>query len=253
MKQYTNHELSMLMIQHNNEAVTKLRGGKVIEAFHLLSKACRAVHELQQQQNKDNGYSANADNDCQEDHHQYQYTWLDCSKAVAHRMKGTRNFCEGSLPFLFLQFLWIDTPMESSSSCYDSMMMDEMKDDGPVCVRGFVWVLWYNLATVSILVGSPVGATGNCLLQQSLELFRSVQSAVDPEPLSKHWIILKLAILNNEACALSELNQSRQRLDRLVKMGLALCNMSDLLEPEEQELFLWTVTSMADDRFAAAA
>ncbi|CAJ1967546.1 unnamed protein product [Cylindrotheca closterium] len=232
---YSNSELSLLTIQRNNEAVSKLKEGKAIEAFHLLSKACRVAHVTQ---NVDNSKS----------HRTYQYTWLDCSKALAHKMKGTRKFNDGSLPFLFLQFLWIEPPMECSSMEHD--MDDEQMS---VHVRGFIWVLWYNLATVSILLGSPVGASGNRLLKQSLDLFRLVQSVVDPQPLSKHWVILKLSILNNEACVLSELSESRQRLDRLIKMGLALSNMSDLLDPEDREQFIWTVKSMADDRFAAAA
>jgi hypothetical protein len=164
-------------------------------------------------------------------------------------MKGTRSFNDGSLPFLFLQFLRIDPP---PTECYDSM--DDMdEEEASVHVQGFIWVLWYNLAIVSILLGNPVGASGNCLLKQSLDLFRLVQTVVDPQPFSKHWLILKLSILNNEACALSELADSRQRLDRLIKMGLALSNMSDLLDPEDREQFVWTVKSMVDDRFAAAA
>ncbi|CAJ1967544.1 unnamed protein product [Cylindrotheca closterium] len=228
---YSNSELSLLTIQRNNEAVSKLKEGKAIEAFHLLSKACRVAHATQ---NVD-------DSKC---HRTYQYTWLDCSKALAHKMKGTRKFSDGNLPLLFLQFLLIDPPMEC-------LAMSEK--EASVHVRGFIWVLWYNLATVSILLGSPVGASGNRLLKQSLDLFRLVQSVVDPQPLSKHWVILKLSILNNEACVLSELSESRQRRDRLNKMGLALNNMADLLDPEERELFLWTVKTMVEDRFAAAA
>ncbi|CAJ1967542.1 unnamed protein product [Cylindrotheca closterium] len=226
---HSNYDLALQTIQQNNEAVSKLKEGKAIEAFHLLSKACRVAHTAQDDEGSDY-------------HRTYQYTWLDCSKALAHKMKGTRKFSDGSLPFLFLQFLWIDPPVESMS-----------EEEASVHVRGFIWVLWYNLAIVSILLGSPVGASGNRLLQQSLDLFRLVQSVVDPQPLSKHWVILKLSILNNEACVLSELSQSSQRLDRLIKMGRALSNMSDLLDPEEREQFLWTVKSMADDRFAAAA
>jgi hypothetical protein len=229
---YSNYELSLLTIQHNNDAVTKLKEGKAIEAFHLLSKACRAAHAAQND-DEDSNY-----------HRTYQYTWLDCSKSLAHRMKGTRKFSDGSLPFLFLQFLWIDPPVECHS-------LGEKQ--ASVHMRGFIWVLWYNLAIVSILLGSPVGASGNRLLQQSLDLFRLVQTVVDPQPLSKHWVILKLSILNNEACVLSELSQSHQRLDRLNKMGLALSNMSDLLDPDEREQFLWTVKTMVDDRYAAAA
>ncbi|KAL3936313.1 MAG: hypothetical protein SGBAC_008344 [Bacillariaceae sp.] len=221
----------MLTIQQNNAAVDKLKEGKAIEAFHLLSKACRAAHAA---------HSDEAPN-C---HRTYQYTWFDCSKALAHRMKGTRKFSEGTLPFLCLQFLRIENPL---AGCH----MGEK--DPSVCVRGFIWVLWYNLAIVSILLGSPVGEGGVRLLQQSLDLFRLVQNVMDPQPFSKHWMILKLSILNNEACVHNELAQSHESLDRLIKMGLALSKMPDVLDPKEQELFLWTVKAMADDRYAVAA
>lgn len=221
----------MLTIQQNNAAVDKLKQGKAIEAFHLLSKACRAAHAVNR------GEAPNH-------HRKYQYTWVDCSKALAHRMKGTRKFSEGSLSFLCLHFLRIEKPLE----CYPVG-----EGDPSVHVKGFIWVLWYNLAIVSILLGSPVGDCGIRLMQQSLDLFRLVQSVMDSQPFSKHWLILKLSILNNEACVHNELAQSHERTDRLIKMGLALSKTSGMLDPKEQELFLWTVRTMVDDRYAAAA
>ncbi|CAJ1967540.1 unnamed protein product [Cylindrotheca closterium] len=229
---YSNYQLGMITIQQNNAAVSKLKDGKVIDAFHLLSKACQGAHAAKTEE--DSNYDRS-----------YRYTWLDCSRALARRMNGTRKFSDGSLPFLFLQFLWIEPP----EGCY---AVSEEKQTS-VHVRGFIWVLWYNLAIVSILLGNPVEARGNHLLTQSLDLFRLVQSVVDPQPFSKHWLILKLSILNNEACVLSDLADSHQRLDRLIQMGLALGNMSHLLDPQDREQFVWTVKTMADDRYAAAA
>lgn len=225
--EHANYELSMRTIQQNNAAVSNLNEGRVIEAFQLLSKACRSAH-----------FASHCDEPFSNNHYIHHYTWVDCSKALAHNMKGTRNFKDGSLPFLFLQFLRIEPPMEKQPS---------------LNVRGFIWVLWYNLATVSLLLGTPNDECGNRLLKQCLDLFLMVQSVMDPQPLSKHWLILKLSILNNEACVFSDLDESRQRLDRLIKMGLALRNMSDLLDPEDQEQFLWTIKTMAGNRYAAAA
>ncbi|KAL3936315.1 MAG: hypothetical protein SGBAC_008346 [Bacillariaceae sp.] len=229
MKEYCEDKLGMLTIQRNNSAVSMLRRGRTMNAFHLLSKACRDVQ------------AARKGDDRPSYQRTYQYTWLDCSKALTTRMEGAIKFNEGTLPFLFLHFLRIKNPLECS------------EEDGSICARGFVWVLWYNLALVSILLGSPVGAPGIGLLKQSLGLFRLVQSVVDPQPSSKHWLILKLSILNNEACVHSELAQSYESLDRLINMGLELSKMSDMLDPKEQELFLWTVKVMVDDRYAPAA
>ncbi|KAL3930247.1 MAG: hypothetical protein SGBAC_011846 [Bacillariaceae sp.] len=222
------YELIMLTIQQNNAAVRMLKEGRAMEAFQLLSRTCRDAHAARSDEHP--SY-----------HRMYQYTWRDCSKALAHKMKGTRNFSEGSISFLALQFLSIEDPFRYRQK------------DKQVSVQEFLWVLWYNLAIVSILVGSPVGAPGIGLLHQSLDLFRLVQSVVVPEPLSKHWLMLKLSILNNEACVHNELAQSHESFDRLVKMGLALSKMSGLLDPKEQERFLWTVKTMVDTRYAAAA
>ena len=92
--EYSNFELSMLTIQHNNDAVTKLKEGKAIEAFHLLSKACRAAHDAAAQQNDKDSICNGV----------YQYTWLDCSKALAHRMKGREALTMEACLFSFFNF-----------------------------------------------------------------------------------------------------------------------------------------------------
>jgi hypothetical protein len=110
-----------------------------------------------------------------------------------------------------------------------------------------------SLGIVSAILGSPIGETGNLLLKQSLQLLDRVQSRVDPEPLSKHWSMLQLSILNNQACVLSDLSMHDQILDRLVKMGLTLTKASSVLDPCDQELFHWTVQQLIEEKFAAAA
>jgi hypothetical protein len=106
---------------------------------------------------------------------------------------------------------------------------------------------------VSALLGNAISNPGNRLLQQALHLFKRVQCIVDPEPSSKPWLVLQLSILNNEACVLSDLSMAGQSLERLIKMGLTLTKMSDLLDPKDQEMFLWTVKTLVEDKYAAAA
>jgi hypothetical protein len=98
-----------------------------------------------------------------------------------------------------------------------------------------------------------VGETGLFLLKQSLQLFERVQSRVDREPLSKHWSMLQLSILNNQACVLSDLSVHDQILERLVKMGITLTKAYDVLDPSDKELFRWTLQMLIDDIYAPAA
>ena len=114
-------------------------------------------------------------------------------------------------------------------------------------------IITCSLGIVSALLGSSVGATGQLLLRQSLQLLERVQSRVDPEPLSKHWSMLQLSILNNQACVLSDLSMDDQILERLVKMGITLTKAYGVLDPSDKELFQWTVQLLVDDQYAAAA
>lgn len=213
-------------IELNNYAVQELKKGRLERAFEILSYACETI-------TKQHPGHVNAS------HKIYRYTWEDCSRALTKKLHHISKFNEGSMPFLYLKFLTVDTPMGSES----------VKD---LCHCGYSWVLWYNLGIVSALMGSAVG-TGSALLKQSLELLQRVKCRVDPEPISKHWSMLQLAVLNNQACILNDLSMNNDLVARLVQMGLTLTKASKVLDPVDQELFQWTVLKFVEDRFAAAA
>lgn len=217
---------SFLAIGLNNDAIEMIKNGKIIEAFEVLSYACQ--NAVQKHVHADTYYRT------------YQYEWVDCSKSLAQSLDGLSSFNEGRMSFMYLKFLKIKPPVTRI-------------DDPAVCSCGFAWVLWYNLGIISALLGSPISDPGNRLLQQALHLFNRVQCIVDPEPLSKHWLVLQLSILNNEACVLSDLSMAGQSLERLVKIGLTLTKMSDLIDPQDHELFSWTVKTLVEDEYAAAA
>lgn len=218
--------MNSIGIELNNYAVQELKKGRIEKAFEMLSYACEKTTT------KHSGH-VNAS------HRIYRYTWEDCSRALTKQLHRFSKFNEGNMPFMYLKFLTVDTPMGR----------DSIKD---LCPCGFAWVLWYNLGIVSALMGSVVGS-GNILLRQSLELLQRVKRRVDPEPLSKHWSMLQLSVLNNQACIMSDLSMSDDLLGRLVQMGLTLTKASNVLDPVDQELFQWTVLKLVEDRFAAAA
>eukprot|EP00934_Nitzschia_sp_Nitz4_P002040 Nitzschia sp. Nitz4//scaffold5_size260463//20937//21587//NITZ4_000940-RA/size260463-processed-gene-0.48-mRNA-1//1//CDS//3329555214//2040//frame0 len=214
---------SCMGIDLNNYAVKELKRGRLDTAYDVLSYACERTPTMHHQ-------SAPT-------HQTYMYAWVDCSKALMKELHERSTFNEGCMSYLYLKFLTVEAPVS--------------RDVGG-CSCGYAWVLWYNLGIVSALMGSPIGS-GNMLLRQSLELLQRVQSRVQPQPRSKHWSMLKLSVLNNQACVLSDLAMNDQILDPLVQMGLTLTKSSNVLDPGDQELFRWTVTKLVEDRFAPAA
>lgn len=222
------HDVKMnaLGIEMNNFAVQELKKGHLEKAFEMLSYASEKT-------------TTNHQGHVNASHKTYRYSWEDCSRALTIKLHHFSKFNEGSMPFMYLKFLTVETPLGR----------DSVKD---LCPCGFAWVLWYNLGIVSALMGSAVGH-GNDLLMQSLELLQRVKCRVDPEPLSKHWSMLQLSVLNNQACILNDLSMSDDLVARLVQMGLTLTKASKVLDPVDQELFQWTVLKLVEERYAAAA
>jgi hypothetical protein len=216
-----------LLIQLNNAAIAWIQEGHIIRAFEILSYA------------RDQAAQRYLHHDAS--HRTYRYAWVDCSNALAQKLDGLCGFNEGSMSLLYLKFLKIEQPFLKSG-------------EPDICVCGFTWVLWYNLAILSALIGSPYCHPGKLLLKQALHLFKKVSNKVEPLASSKHWLVLQLSILTNEACVLSDLSMANESLERLCKIGITLTkDSSEALDPKDHELFLWTVKTMVEDKYAPAA
>eukprot|EP00980_Cylindrotheca_fusiformis_P026968 scaffold18229_cov49-Cylindrotheca_fusiformis.AAC.1 len=74
-------ELNFRAIDLNNAAIERLKDGKIIEAFQMLSFACRRAVE--------NHFHAEAY------YRTYQYEWVDCSASLARGLDGLSSFNEG--------------------------------------------------------------------------------------------------------------------------------------------------------------
>jgi hypothetical protein len=84
-------------------------------------------------------------------------------------------------------------------------------------------------------------------------MFGRAEQWVSMEPPSKHWSLLRLSILNNQACVLKDLSLDDQILERLVNMGLTLTKTMYTLKNSDVESFRWTIQLLVQDRFAPAA
>ena len=126
----------------------------------------------------------------------------------------------------------------------------------------------FSLGVVTALLGRNIDKNGHQMLHESLTLLEKVQQRVQLElsqqasleqqdNTSKHWSTLQLSIWNNQACVLSELAcgvmRDHERLDRLVQMGLTLSKSSTILDVSDQDRFHWTIHSLMEDKYAAAA
>ena len=164
-----------LAIELNNTAVAELKCGNIVRAFELLSKAGLitmagiATHVHSESVNLT-----------------FRFHWEDCSSANDDTTH-TKLFWEGSVSFVFVRALRI-----SYTGTIDDV-------DGQ-CACGFAWTVWYNLALVSTIIGTRLGERGRNLMAVAFEMYAKVQMRIDKEPESKHWDLLQMAILNNQAC-----------------------------------------------------
>ena len=71
---------------------------------------------------------------------------------------------------------------------------------------------------------------------------------------SKDWSLVKLSLLNNQACVLKDLCVDDQVIvQRLLDMGLTLSTSLPILDTPDQQSFLWTINYLVQDVYALAA
>jgi hypothetical protein len=110
--------MNYLGIELNNFAVAELKQGNIVKAFELLSYACEKAMQK---------HHAHVDSS----NKTYRYAWEDCTMALTQKLHHLSKFSEGCMPFLYLKFLTIETPLGRESV------------EG-LCPCGFSWVLWYK-------------------------------------------------------------------------------------------------------------
>eukprot|EP00339_Tiarina_fusa_P014671 CAMPEP_0116996364 /NCGR_PEP_ID=MMETSP0472-20121206/193_1 /TAXON_ID=693140 ORGANISM="Tiarina fusus, Strain LIS" /NCGR_SAMPLE_ID=MMETSP0472 /ASSEMBLY_ACC=CAM_ASM_000603 /LENGTH=219 /DNA_ID=CAMNT_0004694957 /DNA_START=81 /DNA_END=740 /DNA_ORIENTATION=- len=218
--------VNQICINLNNAAVDEIKNGNLVSAFRMLSHACQTASKSHKHVDSDG--------------ETYRYSWVDCSRSLLPVFRKHPKFSEGSAAFLWLKFLLIETPMG----------LDSVDD---LCPCGYTWVLWFNLGIVSALLGTSVCEAGRMLLDQALRLFDRVEHRLRPEPDSKHWSLLQLAVLNNRVCVLKDLSRDREMLNGLVGIGLACSKSWSKLETMDYDFFHWVADTHLLARTAVAA
>ena len=110
-----------------------------------------------------------------------------------------------------------------------------------------------SLAIVCTMFGTRLGEKGRTLLERAFHLFEKVQLRIDAEPLTKNWMMLQLAVLNNQACIFHDFSMYPETLDRLDKLAKNLFNASESLTGSDWRNFYLTVQILSAREMAAAA
>jgi hypothetical protein len=208
--------MNRLAIELNNQAIAVLQAGNVIRAYELLSKSSNiTMKAFASHTHTDTGNST------------YRFHWEDCSAAFSNKVTSPGcSTWEGSVPFLFLRGLRVSTPTT-----------DDDDLDGS-CPCGFAWVIWYNLALCCSLLGTRLGERGLTLLKSAFDLYQKVQHRVDSEPPSRHWKIMQMALMNNQACIYYDLAMREATTECLERLARTLLTATDMQGEDRKGFFL---------------
>ena len=223
-------------IHLNNVAVDQFESGLLVNAFQALSEATALLSADTEEREADVNACCRGI---------YRYFWVECSSTYNRGKEGNNNeLClnEGISPFLCLRALKVTINPE------DLEKLDS-KDDS-----GFSWVIWYNLALVSNLMGTRLGEKGYNLLGKAFELLQRVQNRIRSESNTCDWSFLQMAIINNQACIYRELAMMDALYQSLDKLGESLsCQSNTVVGKHHRDTFYFNFVVLSGQTFAPAA
>lgn len=222
-------------IHLNNVAVDQFESGLLVNAFQALSEATALLtadtEERQQQADSHSGM--------------YRYFWVECSSTYNRPKENKQNeLClnEGISSFLCLRALKLTINPQD---------LDKLDSVGGC---GYSWVIWYNLALVSNLMGTRLGEKGYNLLGKAFDLLQKVQNRINSETVTCDWSFLQMAIINNQACIYRELAMMDALHKSLDKLGESLfCQANFVVGKQHRDTFYFNFVVLSGQTFAPAA
>ena len=211
----SSRSINRVLILLNNYGVDEFASGKLLKSFEILLLAsCITLHQ-NPRQHMENEATA------------YKYHWIECesvyqSAGSLYSSTNRASFQEEAnnmflfqsrvadssyLSFLSLRALkvWYE---ESSESFADSL-----------CPCGYAWVIWYNLALAANVLGCLLSHRGHGLLLLAHKMLDFVRIRLNTDiPLQLDWSLLRMGVLNNQACICHELvmyDESKKFLEQL--------------------------------------
>ena len=204
--------MNSFAIELNNHGVAELKYGNIVRAFELLSKAGTLTMT---------GLASHAHSD--DTKSTFRFHWEDCSRANDATTHSKLSW-EGSVSFVFVRALRITY----------SGTIDDVDSQ---CACGYAWTVWYNLALVSTIIGTHLGEKGKNLMAVAFELYQKVQRRVDSENSSKHWDLLQMAILNNQACIYRDFSMVEAMASCLEELSVVISS-TDVEDYNKTSFFL---------------
>jgi hypothetical protein len=92
-------------------------------------------------------------------------------------------------------------------------------------------------------------------MNTAFHLYTKVQRRIDSEPPSRHWDVLRMAVMNNQACLYREFamqDASVKCLKRLASTLMAT-NTADGEEDSDRKVFFLTLQILGNENLAPAA
>jgi hypothetical protein len=232
--QFTMMKANRRALHLNNIAVDQFESGRLVKAFHTLSEAASLTAHMK------TGHT-NVEKRI------YRYFWIECASAynlLASKEEGKDELClnEGIASFLCLRALKV------------SIDPSDLETLDSVCPCGYTWVIWYNLALVSNLMGTRLGEKGYGLLARAFELLEKVQYRIDTESRTRDWSFLQMAVINNQACIYRELAMMDALYESLGKLGETLsCQSKAMIGKRHHDTFYFNYVVLSGQTFAPAA
>ena len=210
-------------IELNNRGITEMQSGNVALAFALLSEAGNiTVRGMPNNRHVDSDTTT------------FRFQWEECSSKVKELPTW-----EGTLPFLYIRALRIS-------------FTGTIADVNGQCACGFAWCIWYNLALCANVLGSRLGDRGRSLLDFAFDLYHKVQMRIDCEPSTKHWDLLQMAVLNNQACIYHDFARHDELTTCLEELGSFVLK-SRSVEDAYKRSFVLSLEILGNTMAAASA
>ncbi|CAJ1946272.1 unnamed protein product [Cylindrotheca closterium] len=224
-------------IHLNNVAVDQFESGLLVNAYQALIEATALLSadtEERQEQQTEDAYRG-----------MYRYFWVECSSTYNRPKEEKKNeLClnEGISSFLCLRALKV------------TINPQDLEKLDSVCDRGYSWVIWYNLALVSNLMGTRLGEKGYNLLGKAFDLLQKVQTRINSESATCDWSFLQMAIINNQACIYRELAMMDALHQSLDKLSESLsCQSTSVVGKQHRDTFYFNFVVLSGQTFAPAA
>jgi tetratricopeptide (TPR) repeat protein len=218
------------LIATNNDAIAYLKRGELNESYSLLSEAIAALQQLIREPPPPKSTTF-----------RYKFRWTDLRHSIANYVLKSSEQQSGLL-FLFQKCLNVDMPRKREIGV------------NKLCPFGISWILHYNLALVTHLLGIQKAEYGKPYLQEAKRLYGIVSTYVQSRRCSADYAVLLMGIWNNQGCMYLELGMEEHATNCLDRLRILLkCTRPSRNKMPTWRYFYLNLVTLEKQRSVAAA